>query len=57
MSDAVRENELKNWNRSVFVSNSNIYGLSLFAAEDIEDEQFVLRKKIRLVVAEIRENC
>ncbi len=60
VSDAVRENELKNRNRSVFVSKSNIHGLVLFAAEDIEGGQFVLEyatEKIRHVVADIREKC
>ena len=57
-SDAVKENELKNRNRSVYVSKSNIHGLGLFAAEDIDGGQFVLEYvavKVRHVVADIRE--
>ncbi len=54
VNDAVREKELKNRNRPVFVSKSNFHGLGLFAAEDIYGEQFVLNYvagKIRHVLA------
>ncbi len=40
--DAVKENDLKNRNRTVFVSQSNSHGLELLAAEDIDGGQFIL---------------